>query len=143
MVRRVTGELADLADIVVKDAQRLLSNAQQAVHRARAKATRVRACGEHDPAAGRRRGRLARAVNDLAMLLEATRQITAQTWQRLAGVTPDGATRWVSLHDPDARPIAKGRLASPWSSATRYANGWFWGWYIVQVLQDASTMKGA
>lgn len=24
----------------------------------------------------------------------------------------------------------------------QYANGWFWGWYIVQVLQDASTMKG-
>lgn len=22
------------------------------------------------------------------------------------------------------------------------ANGWFWAWYIVQVLQDASTMKG-
>jgi transposase, IS5 family len=28
-------------------------------------------------------------------------------------VTPDGATRRVSLHDPDARPIAKGRLAKP------------------------------
>lgn len=24
----------------------------------------------------------------------------------------------------------------------QYANGWFWGWYIVQALQDASTMKG-
>jgi IS5 family transposase len=29
------------------------------------------------------------------------------------GVTPDGATRRVSLHDPDARPIAKGRLGKP------------------------------
>jgi IS5 family transposase len=28
-------------------------------------------------------------------------------------VTPDGATRRVSLHDPDARPIAKGRLGKP------------------------------
>ena len=26
---------------------------------------------------------------------------------------PDGATRRVSLHDPDARPIAKGRLGRP------------------------------
>ena len=26
---------------------------------------------------------------------------------------PDGATRWVSLHEPDARPIAKGRLGKP------------------------------
>jgi len=22
------------------------------------------------------------------------------------------------------------------------ANGWFWGWYVVQVLKDASVMKG-
>ena len=29
------------------------------------------------------------------------------------GTTPDGATRRVSLHDPDARPIAKGRLGKP------------------------------
>lgn len=28
-------------------------------------------------------------------------------------MTPDGATRRVSLHDPDARPIAKGRLGKP------------------------------
>ena len=28
-------------------------------------------------------------------------------------MTPDGATRLVSLHDADARPIAKGRLAKP------------------------------
>ncbi len=68
---------------------------------------------QHDAAAGRRRGRLARAVNDLAELLDATRQIAAQTRQRLAGTTPDGATRRVSLHDPDARPIAKGRLGKP------------------------------
>jgi transposase, IS5 family len=68
---------------------------------------------KHDPAAGRRRGRLARAVNDLTALLDATRQIAAQTRQRLAGITPDGATRRVSLHDPDARPIAKGRLGKP------------------------------
>ncbi len=32
---------------------------------------------------------------------------------RLSGVTPDGATRLVSLHDPDARPIKKGRLGKP------------------------------
>jgi branched-chain amino acid transport system substrate-binding protein len=24
----------------------------------------------------------------------------------------------------------------------QFANGWFWAWYIVQVLQDASVMKG-
>ena len=30
-----------------------------------------------------------------------------------SATTPDGATRVVSLHDPDARPIAKGRLGKP------------------------------
>jgi hypothetical protein len=69
--------------------------------------------GRSDPAAGRRRGRLARAVNDLTELLEATRRILDQSRQRLAGTTPGGATRRVSLHDPDARPIRKGRLGKP------------------------------
>ena len=69
--------------------------------------------GRQDAAAGRRRGRLARAVNDLTELLDATRRIAAQTRQRMAGTTPDGATRRVSLHDPDARPIRKGRLGKP------------------------------
>jgi transposase, IS5 family len=51
--------------------------------------------------------------NDLTELLDATRQIVAQARQRVAGHTPDGATRRVSLHDGDARPIAKGRLGRP------------------------------
>ena len=46
-------------------------------------------------------------------LLGATRRIAVQTRQRVAGLTPDGATRRVSLHDGDARPIAKGRLGKP------------------------------
>jgi IS5 family transposase len=37
----------------------------------------------------------------------------AQSRQRIAGYTPDGATRRVSLHDAAARPIAKGRLGRP------------------------------
>ena len=37
----------------------------------------------------------------------------AQTRTRLAGQTPTGATRLVSLHDPDARPIRKGRIDRP------------------------------
>ena len=112
-VRRVTGELAGLAETAAKDAERVLANAKRALRRARAKAAALRTRSEHDPAAGRRRGRLARAVDDLGELVAATRQIAAQTRQRLAGQTPDGATRRVSLHDPDARPIAKGRLGKP------------------------------
>jgi IS5 family transposase len=111
VVRRITGELADLAEGAATQAQRLLTNAQRAL--ARAKAVRLRTQDGHDPATGRQRGRLARAVNDLAELLDATRQIAAQTRQRLAGLIPDGATRRISLHDGDARPIAKGRLGKP------------------------------
>ena len=112
-VRRVTGELAELAATAAEEAERLLANAKRALRRARATADELRERGEHDAAAGRRRGRLARAVNDLTELLDATRQIVAQTRQRVAGITPDGATRRVSLHDGDARPIAKGRLGRP------------------------------
>jgi IS5 family transposase len=112
-VRRLNGELANLAETAAKDAERLLVNAKRALRRAHTKANNLKACGGHDPVAGRRRGQLARAVNDLTELLAATRQIAAQTRQRLSGVTPDGATRRVSLHDPDARPIAKGRLGRP------------------------------
>ena len=45
--------------------------------------------------------------------MEATRRVAAQARQRLGGITPDGATRRVSLHDGDARPIAKGQLGKP------------------------------
>jgi transposase, IS5 family len=112
-VRRVTGELAELAETAAAEARRLLANAKRALRRARAKAARVRERGDQDPVAGRRRGRLQRAVDDLTELLDATSRIAAQTRQRLSGIIPDGARRRVSLHDPDARPIAKGRLGKP------------------------------
>jgi transposase, IS5 family len=112
-VMRVTGELADLASRAAADARRLLASARRALRRAEAKAASLAAAGRRDPAAGRRRGRLRRAVNDLAGLLEATAKIAAQARQRLAGITPDGSRRRVSLHDSDARPIAKGNLGKP------------------------------
>jgi Transposase and inactivated derivatives, IS5 family len=113
VVRRITGELAGLAERAATDAEALLVNARRALARAQAKAAPLAAAGERDPAAGRRRGRLRRAVNDLTDLLAATRRVAAQTRQRLSGTTPEGATRRVSLHDGDARPIAKGRLGRP------------------------------
>ena len=112
-VGRATGELADLAGCAAAGARRLLANARRALRRADAKAAALAAAGLKDAAAGRRRGRLRRAVNDLAQLLEVTRQVAAQARQRLAGTMPDGATRRVSLREPDARPIAKGRLGKP------------------------------
>src|SRR6478609_3177871 len=113
VVRRKNAELADLAETAAVEAERLLANAKRAVRKARAEAAKLKAAGGCDAAAGRRRGRLVRAVDDLAELLEATRKIVEQTRDRLAGSMPEGTTRQVSLHDPDARPIAKGRLGKP------------------------------
>src|SRR5437870_3417485 len=62
---------------------------------------------------GRMRGRLRRALAELAVTIERTATVVAQARSRLAGQMPDGATRLVSLHDPDARPIRKGRIDRP------------------------------
>ena len=113
VVRRITGELAGLAETAVREIEPLLLNARRALRRGQVKAAELAALGCHDAIAGRRRGRLHRAVNDLVELLDVTRRIAAQTRQRLSGITPDGASRRVSLHDADARPIAKGRLGRP------------------------------
>jgi IS5 family transposase len=118
-VVRIIGELAGLAERACADADRLLANARRALRRAERKALQLKGEGLSDAAAGRRRGRLRRAAGDLSGLLEATRRIAVQTRQRVAGVTPDGATRRVSLHDGDARPIAKGGSVNPSSSATK------------------------
>lgn len=50
---------------------------------------------------------------ELAHVIDATAQIVDQTRVRLAGQTPVGKTRRVSLCDNDARPIRKGSLANP------------------------------
>lgn len=112
-VQRITGELAGLAESAIADARKLLVNARRAVRRARVKAADLAAAGTPDPVAGRRRGRLVRAVNDLKRLIEATEKIIEQARQRINGIMPDGASRVVSLHDVQARPIAKGRLGKP------------------------------
>ena len=112
-VARATGELAGLAECAAAEAGRLPANARRALRRTDAKARALAAAGLTDAAAGRRRGRLRRAVSDLAELLDVTRQVAAQARQRLAGAMPDGAARRGGLHEPDARPIAKGRLGRP------------------------------
>ena len=96
-VLRITGELAGIAESTIRDAQAVLRNARRALRTAN----------------GRRCGQLHRAVNDLDTLLQRTGRVVAQTRSRLAGVMPDSATRMVSFHDVDARPIRKGRLGKP------------------------------
>lgn len=58
-------------------------------------------------------GMLRREVNDLDTLLHRTQQVVAQTRSRLSGVMPDSASRVVSFHDIDTRPIRKGLLGRP------------------------------
>jgi len=96
-VLRITGELADLAETAARDAAAVLRNGRRALRRA----------------TGRREGQLRRALDELTTTLERTGQVVGQTRTRLAGELPDSATRLVSLHDPDARPIRKGRLGKP------------------------------
>jgi transposase, IS5 family len=97
-IRRATGQLADLAETTMAEAAAVLRNGHRALRRV---------------ADGRVRGRLRRALAELAATVVRTRRIAAQARTRLAGQTPDGASRLVSLHDPDARPIRKGRLDRP------------------------------
>jgi IS5 family transposase len=97
-IRGVTGELAVLAEKAAAEAAAVLRNGRRAVPKA---------------LSGRVRGRLVRALKELATTIGRTHKIVDQARTRLAGQTPESATRLVSLHDPDARPIRKGRIDRP------------------------------
>ena len=96
-VRRITGELAGIAEAAIRDGATVLRNAKRALR----------------TVSGQRRGRLHQAINHLTTVVARTQRVVAQTRSRLAGVMPDSSSRLVSLHDPDARPIRKGRLGKP------------------------------
>jgi transposase, IS5 family len=94
----VSAGLADLAEKAAAEAAAVMRNGRRAVPKA---------------LSGRVRGRLTRALAELAVTIERTTTIVAQARTRLAGQTPGGAARLVSLHHPDARPIRKGRIHKP------------------------------
>jgi IS5 family transposase len=96
-VRRITGELAGIAEQAMREATAVIRNATRALR----------------TAAGQRRGRLRRAINNLHSIVGRTERVVAQARSRLAGVMPASSNRIVSLHDVDARPIRKGRLGKP------------------------------
>jgi transposase, IS5 family len=96
-VRRITGELAGIAEAAMGEAVAVIRNARRALR----------------AATGQRKGRLHRAINALTTLIRRTEHVVAQTRSRLAGVMPESASRVVSLHDVEARPIRKGRLGKP------------------------------
>jgi IS5 family transposase len=95
---RLNAGLARTASVTVGEAQAVVRNARR----------KLRAMG---PVAT---GRARATVQQLEQLAQRVSRIAAQTHQRVVdGQTPEGATRLVSLHDPDARPIRKGRLGRP------------------------------
>ena len=99
-VFRITAELATLVDRAAAEATVVARNARRSLR----SPSRI---------SGRARGRLVRAVNELDTLLERAARVIAQARLRLGGGKPDSATRLVSLHDPQARPIRKGRIDRP------------------------------
>jgi transposase, IS5 family len=97
VVQRITGELAGIAEQTLREAAAVSRNAKLALR----------------TAAGQRRARLHRAINHLDTVMARTQRVVAQTRSRLGGAMPESASRLVSLHDADARPIRKGRLGKP------------------------------
>ena len=101
-----------MAQATAGEAERLLVNASRALRRARRRppARQRRGSGSGRGASPGSAGPRCQRPSEL---LDATSRIVGQTRQRIAGTTPDGASRVVSLHDRQARPIAKGRLGKP------------------------------
>ncbi|MET9336315.1 ISNCY family transposase [Nonomuraea sp. NPDC003804] len=92
-IDRLTGEVADIAATTLAQVAPVIRNARRALSR----------CPSP---------RLARLIDDLEQTVSGTERLLAQTGQRLAGnrTIPD---RMVSLADPDARPIRKGKPQHP------------------------------
>jgi IS5 family transposase len=96
-VHRINRELVRIARRSVREAETVVGRARRGIARLGDRAT----------------GRQHADVATLARTAQRVERIASQTIQRISGITPAGATRIVSLHDPDARPIAKGRLGKP------------------------------
>jgi IS5 family transposase len=89
--------MVDIAEAACVEARTVAGNAGRALGRRGTAAT----------------GKAKAVVANLERTAELMERIVAQTRIRLSGEIPDGSTRVVSLHDADARPIAKGRLGKP------------------------------
>jgi IS5 family transposase len=96
-VLAITGEMACIAEASVAEAAEVARNARRKL------------AGMGDAASGK----AVAALSELEQLVGLMGQVIDQTRARLAGDMPDGATRVVSFHDPDARPIRKGRIGKP------------------------------
>jgi IS5 family transposase len=95
-VLAITAELTDLAEATITEARSVAVNARRTLRRR-----------------GGGGGRILRALTEIDTVTGRLERVVAQSRIRVAGEIPDGATRVVSLHDGDARPIRKGRLGKP------------------------------
>lgn len=95
-VLSLTAEVARIAQHSVIDAQAVLTNARRAIRQG------------HNAT-----GRAKALISELERTISIVDRLVAQARSRIDGEKPDGATRVVSLHDTDARPIRKGRLDRP------------------------------
>ena len=96
-VKAINAEMTAIAETALVEARRVAANAARSLRQAGTEAS----------------GKALALVAELSETADLLERVVAQTRLRLSGETPDGATRIVSLHDPDARPIAKGRLGRP------------------------------
>jgi IS5 family transposase len=95
--RAINLEMADIAELSLAEAVAVARNARRTLARRGKQAS----------------GKAKAALDELETLVERLDRIVAQTRLRMSGGMPEGASRLVSLHDPDARPIRKGRLGKP------------------------------
>jgi transposase, IS5 family len=117
----ITGELATIAEATITDALAVARNARRTLR-----------AGKSAP------GKALAIVAEIEQTAALLQQIVTQTRTRIGGAIPDGSRRIVSLHDRDARPIAKGRLGKPVefgykSQVTDNSDG---------IVLDHATLKG-
>jgi IS5 family transposase len=114
-VRRLTLEATDQVRAWVREARRVLAQAR----RSRSRAPEVSRAGR------------ARTIAALAQAIGLAERVVEQTRMRFAGQKI--GDRLVSLHDPDARPVRRGKLAKPNEFG-----------YVVQLTEiTANTRRGA
>jgi len=93
----INAQMVAIAEASLAEAKQVAGNARRTIRRA----------------GGQVSGKAVAKLVELEITIARLERVVAQTRSRLAGDIPDAATRLVSLHDPDARPIKKGRIAKP------------------------------
>jgi len=95
--KAITAQMAGITEASLTEARKVAANARRALRRA----------GDEAP------GKAKAKLPELETLVSRLETALAQARLRLSGEAPEGATRLVSLHGPDARPIKKGRIGKP------------------------------